>query len=1252
MKSDSKWSWVKQVNSLNGISNEHVLISYGLDEEGGRQCKSVFGMELQLSELVAAQYLASWSESSSNNAPRNSKNKVDKALDEAADLKNAIKEIRRQISNQKRLCQKHCVSSNPRCLNVLGMEKWLDRDKALEQYYEVNQLYEREPERARLTLSPVGLRNLGATCYVNAFLQTWYFDLQFRGGIFGIQSQDKESPIYQLQLLFGHLSLSQQAVYNPAHFVQSLGLNMGEQQDANEFYRLFVSLLERYIDTQVMEGRIAQNFLRSRFGGQYAHSTVCSACGNISRRAEVFTQIELNIVKANASIQDCLADYLKQEMLCDDNQYFCSVCEGKQDATRFTEFLNLPAVLNFQLLRFQMDFSRGELRRKKVTHAVKFPLVLDMAEYVDRSGDDLEQKPNVLYQLHAVLLHKGESAYSGHYIAHVYDRLNARWVKCNDEECGPLLSSGTRSMFDVNADILEDSSISSQQSTSQQTYDDDGKLYSSKNAYMLIYIRQDQIFSDEDAFNQVPQSIADKCRSDNQSYEQKIATFNDYKASLAKKFEDQRRLKLEFSKLADFKHQDKYVFIPTQWLQSWLSISKQIDDSKFEGTSIEMSSYLCQHGKLDLSKVGDMKIVSAQAANLLTEQKIVFNPFSLRQNECLCQECVKIKYQEYRAQFEHDIQVQCVRRLIKLFDSSKKYDINEVREQMKDFEVYADVMLLPQFTIDGPAVWISQDVLSKWLSAQTHVDLDHSLVGGGGVLCQHGQLNSDKSRLRLVPHSVYQFFQVIMPDLYNCFQDIDITENAQSCRTCTRNDRKLQTELDQVKDQAAEEKRELKSLLTSSYTLSELSLAGLKASYHLLPAQFVEDWSKFVRRPDTNERPIVESYPSLFCPHKRLRFDPSLFAGLKSVISQETGQTAYWWWRSQQQSGSTMALRPNLPLVNLDSQILVKYPPFSVCSEDEFKKLVQFYPALHDNSFKFSMSSVLVHYEQTDSISNDTLMAKYDSKDSQSYVDLYCQTCWKQHLLEFAGNVITLYFQVHRGKPVEDMLMEVSQYRFEDSPVQLIPSNPSDQNTSTTISAVKPKRKSSYRDVCYIDVGNDVDDEMQKPADKRKKLKTAATSKNASVDADKSKQLKLSFSSSSLQSPTKSGRLKSSGLIKLQFDLDNTVRDLKVKLMNLVDASPINQRLFLLGKELEANERTLRSYDVLDSMKFDVLIIPDNEEHSDFIATDQNGIRQLQKKENGFLGTALVQQQNMDYKPSTRETICIADSDDNNNTIA
>lgn len=58
-----------------------------------------------------------------------------------------------------------------------------------------------------------------------------------------------------------------------------------------------------------------------------------------------------------------------------------------------------------------------------------------------------------MYELSAVLIHRGISAYSGHYIAHVKDALTGDWYKFNDEEIEKM--EGKKLQLGIEEDIGE-----------------------------------------------------------------------------------------------------------------------------------------------------------------------------------------------------------------------------------------------------------------------------------------------------------------------------------------------------------------------------------------------------------------------------------------------------------------------------------------------------------------------------------------------------------------------------------------------------------------------------------------------------------------------------------------------------------------------------------------------------------------------------------------------------------------------------
>lgn len=98
------------------------------------------------------------------------------------------------------------------------------------------------------------------------------------------------------------------------------------------------------------------------------------------------------------------------------SRYFCSKCDSLQDATRYSAYTEFPPVLHFSLLRFVYDLRTME--RKKSKHAMSFPLDIDMDQFL--RPEDRGRKEQ-MYDLRGILLHKGASAYHGHYEAQVFD---------------------------------------------------------------------------------------------------------------------------------------------------------------------------------------------------------------------------------------------------------------------------------------------------------------------------------------------------------------------------------------------------------------------------------------------------------------------------------------------------------------------------------------------------------------------------------------------------------------------------------------------------------------------------------------------------------------------------------------------------------------------------------------------------------------------------------------------------------------
>uniref|UniRef100_A0A4W5NHA6 Ubiquitin carboxyl-terminal hydrolase 24 n=1 Tax=Hucho hucho TaxID=62062 RepID=A0A4W5NHA6_9TELE len=359
------------------------------------------------------------------------------------------------------------------------------------------------PVDSRSVSGFVGLKNGGATCYMNAVFQQLYMQPGLAEAFLSIEDdteQPDESVFCQVQSLFGHLMESKLQYYVPENFwkifkMWNKELYVREQQDAYEFFTSLVDQLDEHLKKI---GR--EQIFKNTFQGIFSDQKICKDCPHRYEREETFMALNLGVTSCQ-SLEISLDQFVRGEVLEGTNAYYCEKCKEKRTTVKRTCIKSLPSVLCIHLMRFGFDWESE--RSIKYDEQIRFPWVLNMEPYTvsgmarqdggaeggearGEAGGSPRKKVTISenYELVGVVVHSGQ-AHAGHYYSFIKDRRGSargRWYKFNDNVVEE---------FDMNDETLEYECFGGEYRPKvydqSNPYPDVRRRY--WNAYMLFYQR-------------------------------------------------------------------------------------------------------------------------------------------------------------------------------------------------------------------------------------------------------------------------------------------------------------------------------------------------------------------------------------------------------------------------------------------------------------------------------------------------------------------------------------------------------------------------------------------------------------------------------------------------------------------------------------------------------------------------------------------------------------------------------------------
>ncbi|GAA6015024.1 hypothetical protein JCM11491_001630 [Sporobolomyces phaffii] len=348
-----------------------------------------------------------------------------------------------------------------------------------------------------------GLTNLGNSCYMSAVIQglaatdllsRFLSSGEYRQEVNHENRNGSQGRIAEaLSVLFGAMTGGQHRVITPGRFRDIISsasqFDNYDQQDAHDFLLYLLDALHEDLNLvldpgpplessahlahaygQMSEVEAADrewatyrdnndSIVIDYFQGQLRNRMECLYCHETSTTYNPLQTLPLPIPDQRSDVfinlEDCIDEFLREEILDDENAWNCPRCRRARTASKQLAITRLPQILIVQLKRFTSHASFAS----KVETLVDFPLDgLDLGDLLPEGSTSDEYRLNLPhevstnYELYAVVNHLGEENTSGHYTATV--RKGATFLEIDDETISAVPPSDMVERYGSSAYLL------------------------------------------------------------------------------------------------------------------------------------------------------------------------------------------------------------------------------------------------------------------------------------------------------------------------------------------------------------------------------------------------------------------------------------------------------------------------------------------------------------------------------------------------------------------------------------------------------------------------------------------------------------------------------------------------------------------------------------------------------------------------------------------------------------------------------